>query len=678
MESKTVSPIPRHICGATVLALTIASSVCAATPRATGPNLVVNGNFEDGRKGWTSGAKVVTDEVFEGQQAVVMDNSAGRKWYAILQYFVPLKPRTYYEFAMAAKRTNGQGYVYARLDWMAAPNERLMSSKNWPAGRATPVTIRTGEGTGRWQTFKGIFRCNRPDLGGGRLVIWIANGADVVYVDNVQIRELRYPDAPPWDLRNAVEFPGKPSELNMRVESVDKRGGVFTVRTTGAEYGLDPATGVMTCRQRIGVQRQVVTLKTGRELGALKLVKQTADVAVLVGDEMSFGFQGDSLVTIATNRDLDTVLTSHMGCKHYRSSDPHLLALDDEGGFSLVTHARPFLNSAGSAITQQPEQTERPGWSIGHRIAARELLALAVCPARPYDWQRSFQKRIVCVNKFPPEDAIKTYSKHANVLFYFAGPLYRQHEAGHTHAPYQVLDPDTLRSAIKLAHDHGMEVICYRHPTSYVWAEIPMQDAIADMRKFRKEYGFDGWYFDGLYYSGEWMETYLFIRAMRGDVGGDGIIYTHCTLNPPVRQCELYCPFIDSYSDFLLRGEGQTIHGPKDPYLRYVVNTYKISNAIATLKGDKMLREGAEVPQPPKGQRLSPGEKRKLWQTVGCSMREQLDVMLRLNGRCRWAYPGWPLRKSDTEDYVGFYFAELGRMQEQWQAKRKPLPMRWP
>ena len=84
MKSKTVSTIPHHICRAIVPALAIASGVCAATPRATGPNLVVNGNFEDGRKDWSSGAKVVTDEVFEGKQAVVMDNRAGRKWYAIV------------------------------------------------------------------------------------------------------------------------------------------------------------------------------------------------------------------------------------------------------------------------------------------------------------------------------------------------------------------------------------------------------------------------------------------------------------------------------------------------------------------------------------------------------------------------------------------------------------------
>ena len=206
----------------------------------------------------------------------------------------------------------------------------------------------------------------------------------------------------------------------------------------------------------------------------------------------------------------------------------------------------------------------------------------------------------------------------------------------------------------------------------------PLDETIAAMKRLRAEFGFDGWYFDGLYYEGDWMETYRFIRTMRDDVGADGVIYTHCTLNPPARMCDLYCPFVDSYSDFLLRGEGQTIDGPKDPYLRYVVNTYKISNAIATLKGDRMLREGAAEPVPPQGKRWTLDESRAAWRDVAAPLHDQLDVMLRLNGRCRWAYPAWPPGKAQQADYIDFYFQELDRMQSEWQRSGRPLPQRWP
>jgi len=650
-------------------------------PKIIGKNVVENGSFEKANQGWNRSLKVVDAPVFEGKKACVLDNTAGRNTLAIVQPFVPLRPRTYYRFSMSVKRTSGQGYIYAHCNYYEAPGKRLMSSKNWSAGRAVPVTIRTGEATGGWRIFSGIFRGNRHELGGIQLVIFLRGGNDVVYLDDVKIEEVRYPDAPPWKLAEAVIFPGRPSQFNMRVEDAARRDGIFTVRTTGAVFSLDPAAATLACRQRIEAEREVATVKFNTkfntQLGPLTIARQDDDVCVITGPDVAFGFQGDSLVTIATNKPLAGTITSPMGTKHFRSTDQHFLAIDEEGGFCAVTHARPNLHSAGSVMVERPGETSKPGWRAGYRIAAREMLAIAVFPARPFDARRSFTKRIVNTSRCPDLDALRAYREHANVLFLFGG-IYRDQPEGYTHAPYAVRNPAKLRKTIEEAHRLNMQVIVYRHPTSYVWARIPMAEAIADMRRFRKQYGFDGWYFDGLYYAGRWMDTYRFIRSMRESVGPEGVIYTHCTLNPPSRMCQLYCPFIDSYSDFLLRGEGQTIHGPEDPYLRYVINTYKISNAIATLKGDKMLAAGASEPVPPPGKRLTSEQRRALWRQAACSLHDQLDVMLRLNGRCRWAYPGWPLRKSDLDDYIGFYFKQLDRMQAEWEKTHKPPPIRWP
>ncbi len=644
--------------------------------KTVGGNLVVNGGFEEGSKGWNRSLKTVDEPVHGGKKACVIDNSAGRTTVAIVQPFVPLKPRTYYRFSMAVRRTNGRGYVYAHCNYYEAAGKRLMSSKNWSAGRAAPVTIRTGEATKGWQVFSDVFRCNRHELGGVQLVVFLKNGDDTIYIDDVKIEELQYPEAPAWNLAESVVFPGKPGQFNMRVESAQQSDGLISVRTTGADFKLNPADGLLTCRQRVGLQREVAAIKFASPLGELKIVRQDDDVCVVLGSDVAFGFQGDSLLTMATNRPLRYTVTSKIGTKHFRRTDQHFMAIDDEGGFCMLTHARPYLDSTGSMMTRVPEQTTAVPWSAEYQIAAREMAALAVFPAREFDWRRSFNKRIVNTMRSPEPDALREYAKHANVLFLFGG-IYKDHPAGYTHSPYEAAEPEKLKATIRLAHQLGMQVICYRHPTSYVWDRVPMAEAIADMRRFRKKFGFDGWYFDGLYYAGQWMDTYRFIRQMRESVGPEGIIYTHCTLNPPSRMCQLYCPFIDSYSDFLLRGEGQTIHGPDDPYLRYVVNTYKISNAIATLKGDKMLRAGATEPVPPPGKRLTAEERRAAWRAVSCNLHDQLDVMLRLNGRCRWSYPGWPLRKSDEQDYIDFYFKELDRMQAEWEKTKKPLPMRW-
>jgi len=604
----------------------------AGEPKVVGANAVVNGGFEEGNKGWNSSLKIVESPVFSGKRACMIVGGSEKPKVIAVQSFVPLKPRTYYKFSMSVRRTTGQGYLYVHCNYYEAPGKRLMSSKNWSAGRAVPVTIRTGEGTGRWQSFSGVFRCMRGDCGGVQLVMFIRNGEDTAYIDDVSIREVKYPDAPPWKFPDAVLFPGRPSKFHMSVEDASAEGGRFSVRTTGAAYVLDADGGTLTCGQRIGTKREVALVRFGTKLGKMSIVRKDADVCVVAGEDIAFGFQGDSLVTVATNVPLPFTVESRIGAKHFRSTDCDLLAIDDDGGFCVTPYARPRLSSPGSLMTKPPAGTSEPGWKAEYRIGARDT---ARCPE--------------------PE-VLRAFREHANVLFLFGG-IYEQHPGGYTHAPYAVARPEVLKRTIREAHKLGMQVICYRHVSSYGWAGIGLDDALADMKKFRDEYKFDGWYFDGLWIADPWMKTYKFIRTVRERVG-EGVIYTHCTLNPPARMTELYCPFIDSYSDFLLRGEGQIINGVKDPYLRYVIGTYNISNAFATLKGDKMM--------------VAEGSQQK------ASLRDKLDVMLRLNGRCRWAYPSFPYRKCDTEDYIGFYFKELDRQQAQWQRMRKPLPIRWP
>jgi len=69
--------------------------------------------------------------------------------------------------------------------------------------------------------------------------------------------------------------------------------------------------------------------------------------------------------------------------------------------------------------------------------------------------------------------------------------------------------------------------------------------------------------------------------------------------SPPLgdqRNGRIYCPFMDTYADFQLRGESVEISGLDDPYLRFCASGYGNSNVIGLLKlntardiGDEML-----------------------------------------------------------------------------------------
>jgi hypothetical protein len=664
-----IDMIPRVTLGLSAVLIAACIPACAdGEVRVVGENLVTNGDFEAGEgEGWSSALQIVDEGTYAGDYAGMFENPEGSRATAVVQSFVPIQPFAYYEFSMAARRETGEGYVYVHCNWYAAPGERLMSSPPWPAGRAEPVTLRTGEGVGDWREYSGIFRSTRADAGGVQLVIFVRDGADTVYLDDISIRKVEYPEAPEWRFPEAVTFPGHPSRFGMSVEGVQQDGQRFTVTTTGAEYVLDAEAGTMSCRQRIGAEREVAVADFGGPPGELHIAQRDEEVCVLEGEDLAFGFQGDSLVTIATNRPLSATVTSGIGAEWFRVQEPHLLAIDEQGGFCVNPWARPKLRSSGTTMQPPEADTGEPGWAVSWEVGEREMFAMAVFPGRHFDWEESFDKRIVGTGGgVIPKEALEAYSEYASVHFMF-GHIYDDWAGKNTHAPYNIADYDALVEIIQHARDVDMTSIIYRHPTSYGWVGLDLDFFLEDLRVWRDRLNLEGWYFDGYPGWSDWMLAYQAMRIVRDRVG-DATIYVHCTLNPPARMTEIYCPFIDSYATFLLRAEAQVIHGPSDPYLRYVVNAQHISNSIATLKGNNMLVE--PLPEDYTREDVENAEK--------ASLKLQLQTMLSLNGRCRWAYPGWPLNDSDHEVYIDYYFAELGRMEQQWRETGEPIPMTWP
>ena len=111
------------------------------------------------------------------------------------------------------------------------------------------------------------------------------------------------------------------------------------------------------------------------------------------------------------------------------------------------------------------------------------------------------------------------------------------------------------------------------------------------------------------------------------------------------------CPFIDTYADITLRGEGPETLGADAPYVRYVAAGYRVSNAIGLMKGSR-------------------------WNLPS---EEQVRVMLSHNGRARLGvYPGaadaegdlyWPGEGGTLDNnWTRVYRPLLQQMREQWEA----------
>jgi hypothetical protein len=598
-----------------------------------GPNLVINGDFES-EDGWhfnDERRRVEMEDAPSGSHVLMMDCAEPQYYFAIAGPDVAIEPRTLYRISFKIKREKGGGHLRVGGGFRDAEGNNLKRG-SWNLG-AYPILLQPGEARGDWHEYEGNFITERTDAATLALRIIIKDGVDTAYIDDVAVHRVERPEGPPLDLPEAVIWPGSPSAMGMLVEDVAQTDDLIAIVTTGARLQFATDGSSLSARQRIPEDRDLVRFDFSPPLGPLTVERQNEDVCVLTGDDVALSVNPDGLIALGTNRAIEITATSSIGAEHYRLASDNLLAVDEKGGFCMYPEQRLEYDLAASVFTQAPEDTSSPGWTATLSAQPRKRVALGIFPPRPYPWEQSFEDRIAHSNHYPADESIRWMAEYCNILV-----LHQSiYEGGSSSGPYVILDDAEYARVIATAQDAGMQVLPYFNPGAYTVNDVDKQLEL--LRNHKERYGTDGFYFDGLGRKNEWPWSYYFIRHVR-DMVGDACIYTHSTLNPPVNSPSVYCPFIDTYSDFQLRGEGQIIEGVDDPYLRYVVGTFNISNSIPTLKGDKMK---------------------------GADPKQQLQVMLDLNGRARWPYPG----NNEEQDrlFIEWYFPTLDAMEAQWRGE---------
>ncbi|RMD66215.1 fibronectin type III domain-containing protein, partial [Candidatus Pacearchaeota archaeon] len=171
---------------------------------------------------------------------------------------------------------------------------------------------------------------------------------------------------------------------------------------------------------------------------------------------------------------------------------------------------------------------------------------------------------------------------------------------------YEYKDPDLIKNFVRDAHRHGFKVLGYfsspefdpelSAPRHNGYARISHQsinDTLAFMRAFQREYNLDGWYLDNAQISRDLNLTYNFVKQVRKDIGDDGILYHHNSLDPwdgfdQVNGVGNYnglrAVMIDAYVNYNLAGEtGEIaeIDSPNDPYFRFYTSGYGITQTYS-------------------------------------------------------------------------------------------------
>ena len=397
------------------------------------------------------------------------------------------------------------------------------------------------------------------------------------------------------DLLTPKMFPD--ASFGMAVEGVED-GAEALVTTTGGVFRIRKAMDAIECDQRIPVRRRVATLKLPPgSLRGIELVHHSSGAVVFEGAGTTLRINGDSTLMIAPGQDGDirAELAFAPDC-HFGAGGNHNF-FDPNGGISFFDNGdspEPHLELENTPI------------SVTWSWRAGAVFWSVISPPKPFDWDASFRHyagqgsshlRYV----YPSDGEIEAASKQASILFLHSEMLLWK--AWQTDLTPR--DPEKLAHVIKTARDRGMKVIVYTTPVWFLkntpreheqqidptpgpmgtvphWGRPDNANLFfQQISRVFKEMSLDGFYFDGIFGAPEHLAaSYYLTRATRELVGDDGILIYHGTGDAPsIGGSRTYCPSLNAYYDYILRGEGEEKR--TDPeYVRYFLSSYNLSNSV--------------------------------------------------------------------------------------------------
>ncbi len=375
---------------------------------------------------------------------------------------------------------------------------------------------------------------------------------------------------------------------------VTTTGGIFDVLPSHIDVRrrIDPAT------QAVDPNAPVVArLSFDASLGEITVHCQTAQSCELrAAGGLRIRIGADSLVMLtASIRDTisytyESLLSDPTWVARKAPSEP--AAPGDEGN-------RMWARLGEGTIHLVPPDSEAQviGGSLSDPIHVtlppEAQSALAVFPSRPIDLDRLYGADarphvIISLTDWPswgqiitdPDTLDELAGEGFGTIVLFNG-FYDDRPWGYwPHASvddprlhYAFAHPERTARFIRAAHRHGFKVLAYMLPGAFSTDDQDIADTLRWMGEFQARHDLDGWYLDGgePYPGGDWPANYAFIRAVRRQVGDEGIIYHHSTVDIwGGRGSDVVFTPLEAWEDFTLRGEvgaNAEVRGPDDPFL---------------------------------------------------------------------------------------------------------------
>ncbi len=395
-----------------------------------------------------------------------------------------------------------------------------------------------------------------------------------------RVRTSRFPPATPsnWTLRVPA---GSPQHADMNVLAVRVvDSDRVEVDTLGATVILTPDQIEFAGTIDYTTGRTVAPLPVGRLVwtnlvGFWTVGDVTRRCAEIVASQARVCVYGDSLVRIDAVAPVSYGYTSLLDDAEWvRGFGSNRMWAVPRGG-SLH-----LLDTSGSGSYAE-------GTGVTVSLPAGAHSGVAVFPPRPLDSSRIYglsarphvhfvytAEAMSRINSDPENYLIMLDRRDFGAVVLF-GTLYTEQETpvvdptdGLT--KYEYPDPGAIRTFVGEVRRRDIKVLTYMKANYFTAQSV--DETLEWMRSFQAEHDLDGWYFDNARIANTWTDNYAFMRSVRDDVGADGIIYHHDSVDVwGAWSGAVFAP-LDAYVDYTLKGETGALARIDDadhPYLRY-------------------------------------------------------------------------------------------------------------
>jgi hypothetical protein len=369
--------------------------------------------------------------------------------------------------------------------------------------------------------------------------------------------------------------------LDMKVEGASTKQGSVTVQTTGAEFVFDESAGRIECSQKIPLKRKVAVV-SGLNLKHVQIDENSSLECRLSveGHKTPIVVGLDSLLTIPIEMGATIAVTGTYAPAWPGIEKPHFLLPDEKGGVGIYL--------LGNAVCEVPENW-KPGWCVRYKASQPSRVLVSVFPPKPFDWKQSCETMLhsfSSTHPYPSDQELEAWSKYGKVLtlhsWIWKGGKSRQYgieqDGSWTNSEFDAKSDEELLRVARTCHRLSMKVIAYLSPYYQGGGRKP-EDFAKAVGQAVKKYELDGAYFDGVYNDIE--SAYEVTRQVRKVIGDKGILYIHSTQLP---LKEIYCPFLDCYANYILRGEHLRM---SKEYARWKVSCWNLSNSVGTFCYDR-------------------------------------------------------------------------------------------